>query len=176
MDWTPGVTAFYMDYARVAEDGHLALDALEQHLRTADEASAYANVQAFRIQREPDSPIAQNNYAYIHLLLGRESREVHEAALSAFEKAGHLEPILSTYAFSLIRQKNFQKAMDALNRVETSKDPTTLLMQGLCYRGLNRLENLGTLLDRIDDSKFWREEKQLLEDLRSAYSNRIKNP
>lgn len=99
---------------------------------------------------EPDNPAALNNYAMLALLADRDVEEAHLLARKVWEAHPKVTAFLSTYAFSLVKQRRAGEAVDLFQTLspEQLEEPMVALYYGVALSENRETERAKPFLER----------------------------
>ncbi len=141
-----------------------AFMALSKILATNGNTSGLQALYAKVALSEPDNLAIRNNYIMVSLLLNPNDRNIHQKALELYHANSKSPVVASTYAFSLLLQKQSREALAIFQQLtpQTLKDPTIAVYFGLTLNACGHTQDARPLLESADKTVLLPEEKQLV--------------
>ncbi len=122
----------------------------------------------YHIDRE--NVVAANNYAYLSLLLDRDSESAAELAGELYAAAPLEVARLSTYLFALIQTGRYEEAANLLDEApaELAKAPEAALIKALLFHSVGDDETARLLLQQVDQESLLDRERVLFDKVANA--------
>jgi tetratricopeptide (TPR) repeat protein len=154
-------------YLRLASDRNnmeWALQTLAKHYVTTGDSAGFYSISLRLARERPDDLRAQNNVAQLSLLLNVHMEEAKKLAHELYLKDPKNASCVSTYAFALYLNRDFNKALEVMNSLTTAQlsDPAVAAYYGVILAAVGDRQRAKEFLSRGIEAELLPQEKELV--------------
>jgi tetratricopeptide (TPR) repeat protein len=147
-----------------------AAELLSSRLYAAGRTRSLMTLYGVALRNDPGSPGLMNNLAMTALLLESWDKKPHELAREAYTKAPTNASFASTYAYSLLVQRQGAEALKVMERLppEALQKPSIAAYYGLVLKATGNAAKAKQCFDLAAKAKLLPEEQKLIDNARGG--------